>query len=114
MYYKYYLMTDINDKNRNFDWIIMTDCPRNRVQLFATMSHKLCAEGYVNYEGMDFSDCGDKSDYFIKLMEYNGYECRVIDFDMIEWRDKTDEEKMDRLSIGRGLYQIMRVQDNKS
>ena len=38
MDYKYYLMTDINDKYRNFDWIIMTDCPRNRVQLFATMS----------------------------------------------------------------------------
>ena len=88
MYYKYYLMTDINDKHRDFDWLIMTDCPRNRVQLFATMSHKLCNEGYVDYEGMDFSDCRSKSDYFIKLMEYNGYECRVIDFDMIEWRSK--------------------------
>ena len=85
MDYKYYLMTDINDKYRNFDWIIMTDCPRHRVQLFATMSDELWAKGYVDYEGKDFSDCWSKSDYFIKLMEYNGYECRVIDFDMIEW-----------------------------
>ena len=87
MYYKYYLMTDINDKHRDFDWIIMTDCPRNRVQLFATMSDELWAKGYVDYEGKDFSDCWSKSDYFIKLMEYNGYECRVIDFDMIEWQE---------------------------
>ena len=88
MYYKYYLMTDINDEYRNHDWLIMTDCPSNRVQLFATLSHKLCNEGYVDYEGKDFSDCRSKRDYFIKLMEYNGYECRVIDFDMIEWRSK--------------------------
>ena len=40
----------------------------------------------VDYEGKNFSDCWGESDYFIKLMEYNGYECRVIDFDMIEWR----------------------------
>ena len=25
MDYKYYLMTDINDKYRNFDWIIMSN-----------------------------------------------------------------------------------------
>ena len=85
MYYKYYLMTDFNDRYRTGDWMIMTDCPSNRVQLFATLSHKLCNEGYVEYEGKDFSDCWGDSDYFIKLMNYNGYECRVIDFDMIEW-----------------------------
>ena len=87
MYYKYYLMTDFNDRYRTGDWMIMTDCPKNRIELFASMSHTLCNEGYLNYKGIDFSDCWCDSDYFIKLMEYNGYECRVIDFDMIEWQE---------------------------
>ena len=86
MYYKYYLMTDINDKHRDFDWIIMTDCPKNRVQLFPTMSHKLCNEGYVDYEEMDFSNCWGDMDYLVRLIEYDGYECRIINFDTIEWR----------------------------
>ena len=85
MYYKYYLMTDFNDRYRTGDWMIMTDCPKNRIELFASMSHTLCNEGYLNYKGIDFSDCWCDSDYFIKLINYNGYECRVIDFDMIEW-----------------------------
>ena len=85
MYYKYYLMTDFNDRYRTGDWMIMTDCPKNRIELFASMSHTLCNEGYLNYKGIDFSDCWCDSDFLIKLMEYNGYECRVIDFDTIEW-----------------------------
>ena len=87
MYYKYYLMTDFNDRYRTGDQIIMTDCPKNRIELFASMSHTLCNEGYLNYKGIDFSDCWCDSDYFIKLINYNGYECRVIDFDMIEWQE---------------------------
>ena len=87
MYYKYYLMTDFNDRYRTGDWMIMTDCPKNRIELFASMSHTLCNEGYLNYKGIDFSDCWCDSDYFIKLINYNGYECRVIDFDMIEWQE---------------------------
>ena len=87
MYYKYYLMTDFNDRYRTGDWMIMTDCPKNRIELFASMSHTLCNEGYLNYKGIDFSDCWCDSDYFIKLINYNGYECRIIDFDMIEWQE---------------------------
>ena len=87
MYYKYYLMTDFNDRYRTGDWMIMTDCPKNRIELFASMSHTLCNEGYLNYKGIDFSDCWCDSDYFIKLINYNGYECRVIDFDTIEWEE---------------------------
>ena len=85
MYYKYYLMTDFNDKYRSNDWLVMTECPKDRIEELTPLSHKLCDEGCVDYEGIDFSDCWCDSDYFIKLMEYNGYECRVIDFDMIEW-----------------------------
>ena len=86
MYYKYYLMTDINDKYRSNDWLIMTECPKEKIEEFASLSHKLCNEGYVDYEGMDFSDCWGDMDYLVRLIEYDGYECRVIDFDMIEWR----------------------------
>ena len=38
------------------------------------------------YEDLDFSDCWCDMDYLVRLIEYSGYECRVIDFDMIEWR----------------------------
>ena len=85
MYYKYYLMTDFNDRYRTGDWMIMTDCPKDKVEEFVSMSHELCAKGYLDYEGMNFSDCWGDVDYLVRLIEYDGYECRVIDFDMIEW-----------------------------
>ena len=85
MYYKYYLMTDFNDKYRSNDWLIMTECPKDRIEELVSLSHKLCNEGYVDYEEMDFSDCWSDMDYLVRLIEYNGYECRVIAFDMIEW-----------------------------
>ena len=86
MYYKYYLMTDFNDKYRSNDWLIMTECPKEKIEELASLSHKLCSEGYTDYEEMDFSDCWGDMDYLVRLIEYDGYECRVIDFDMIEWR----------------------------
>ena len=86
MYYKCYLMTDFNDRYRSNDWLIMTECPKDKIEELASLSHKLYNEGYVDYEEMDFSDCWCDMDYLVRLIEYNGYECRVIDFDMIEWR----------------------------
>ena len=85
MYYKHYLMIDFNDKYRSNDWLLMTECPKDRIEEFASLSHKLCNEGYVDYEEMDFSDCWGDMDYLVRLIEYDGYECSVIDFDMIEW-----------------------------
>ena len=85
MYYKYYLMTDFNDKYRTGDWLIMTECPNDRIEELVSLSQKLCSEGYTDYEGMDFSDCWANRDYLIRLIEYDGYDCSVIDFDMIEW-----------------------------
>ena len=85
MYYKYYLMTDFNDRYRTGDWMIMTECPKDRIEELASLSQKLCSEGYTDYEEMDFSDCWGDMDYLVRLIEYDGYECRVIDFDTIEW-----------------------------
>ena len=85
MYYKHYLMTDFNDKYRSNDWIIMTECPKDKIEELVSLSHKLCNEGCVDYEEMDFSDCWGDADYLVRLIEYDGYECRIIDFDMIEW-----------------------------
>ena len=85
MYYKYYLMTDFNDRYRTGDWMIMTECPKDRIEELASLSQKLCNEGYVDYEGMDFSGCWGDMDYLVRLIEYDGYECSVIDFDTIEW-----------------------------
>ena len=85
MYYKHYLMTDFNDKYRSNDWLIMTECPKEKIEEFVSLSHKLCNEEYVDYDGMDFSDCWGDMDYLVRLIEYDGYECRVIVFDMIEW-----------------------------
>ena len=67
MYYKYYLMTDFNDKYRSNDWLIMTECPKEKIEEFASF-------------------CWGDVDYLVRLIKYDGYECRVIDFDMIEWR----------------------------
>lgn len=80
----YYLMTDFNDRYRTGDWLIMTECPKDRIEEFIPLSHELCYEGCVDYEGMIFSDCWGDVDYLVRLIEYDGYECSVIDFDMIE------------------------------
>ena len=81
----YYLMTDFNDKYRINDWIIMTECPKDKIEEFVSLSQELCADGYMDYEGMDFSDCWSDSDYFIRLIECEGYKCDFIDFNIIEW-----------------------------
>lgn len=81
----YYLMTDFDDRYREGDWIIMTTCPKDKIEELARLSHELCGEEYVDYEGMDFHDCWSDDEYLIKLINYNGYECHVIDFDTIEW-----------------------------
>lgn len=65
MYYKYYLMTDINDKYRSNDWLIMTDCPKEKIE--------------------ELASCWGDMDYLVRLIEDDGYECRVIGFDTIEW-----------------------------
>ena len=63
MYYKYYLMTDFNDKYRSNDWLIMTECPKEKIE-----------ELYENFKNPDLNDGVGLKNIYLRLKIYYGDE----------------------------------------